>query len=76
MNIQKKMVYPDHYEFTKNEMLKIIEYAKKNDFQIIMTEKDYYKIKDFSLENIKYLKVKLEIEKEEEFIKNVMKAYD
>ena len=76
MNIQKKMVYPDHYEFTKNEMLKIIEYAKNNDFQIVMTEKDYYKIKDFSLENIKYLKVKLEIEKEEEFIKNVMKAYD
>ena len=76
MNIQKKMVYPDHYEFTKNEMLKIIEYAKKNDFQIVMTEKDYYKIKDFSLENIKYLKVKLEIEKEEEFIKNIMKAYD
>ena len=76
VNIQKKMVYPDHYEFTKNEMLKIIEYAKKNDFQIVMTEKDYYKIKDFSLENIKYLKVKLEIEKEEEFIKNVMKAYD
>ena len=70
------MVYPDHYEFTKNEMLKIIEYAKKNDFQIVMTEKDYYKIKDFSLENIKYLKVKLEIEKEEEFIKNVMRAYD
>ncbi len=76
MNIQKKMVYPDHYEFTKNEMLKIIEYAKKNDFQIVMTEKDYYKIKDFSLENIKYLKVKLEIEKEEEFVKNVMKVYD
>ena len=76
MKIEKKMVYPDHYEFTKNEMLKITEYAKKNNFQIVMTEKDYYKIKDFSLENIKYLKVKLEIEKEEEFIKNVMKAYD
>jgi len=76
MNIQKKMVYPDHYEFTKNEMIKIIEHAKKNDFQIIMTEKDYYKIKDFSLENIKYLRIKLEIEKEEEFIQNVMKAYD
>ena len=76
MIIQKKMVYPDHYEFTKNEMVKIIEHAKKNDFQIIMTEKDYYKIKDFDLENIKYLKVKLEIEKEEEFIQNVMKAYD
>ena len=76
MNIQKKMVYPDHYKFTKNEMLKIIEQAKKNDFQIVMTEKDYYKIKDFSLENIKYLRVKLEIENEEQFIKDVMKAYD
>ena len=76
LNVQIKMVYPDHYEFTKNEMLKIVEHAKKNDFQIVMTEKDYYKIKDFSLENIKYLRIKLEIEKEEEFIKNVMKAYD
>ena len=76
MNIQKKMVYPDHYEFTKNEMVKIIEHAKRNNYQIIMTEKDYYKIKDFNLENIKYLRVKLEIEKEEDFIKNVMKAYD
>ena len=35
MNIQKKMVYPDHYEFTKNEMLKITEYAKKNDVKYI-----------------------------------------
>ena len=76
MIIQEKMVYPDHYELTKREMLKIVDYSRKNDFQIVMTEKDYYKIKDFSLKNIKYLRVKLEIEKEEEFIKNLMKVYD
>ena len=76
MIIQEKMVYPDHYELTKREMLKIVDYSRKNDFQIVMTEKDYYKIKDFNLKNIKYLRVKLEIEKEEEFIKNVMKVYD
>ena len=35
MNIQKKMVYPDHYEFTKNEMLKITEYAKKMIFKLL-----------------------------------------
>ena len=26
-----------------------------------MTEKDYFKVKDFNLQNIKYLKVSLEI---------------
>ena len=41
-----------------------------------MTEKDYFRIKDFNLNEIKYLKVELEIEKKEKFIKKIFKIYD
>ncbi len=33
-----------------------------------MTEKDYYKVKDFNIDKIKYLKVFLKVENHEEFI--------
>ena len=57
-------------------MQKIIDRANTLNYQIIMTEKDYYKIKDFNFKNIKYLKVELEIPKKEEIIKNILKIYD
>ena len=49
LNIEKKLVFPDHYEFTKTEVQNIINEAKNKNYQIIMTEKDYFKIKDFNI---------------------------
>jgi len=41
-----------------------------------MTEKDYYKIKYFNKDELKYLKVYLEIEKKEKFVKRITELYD
>ena len=41
-----------------------------------MTEKDYYKIKHFKQDKIKYLKVSLSIEGKEELLKKIYKLYD
>ena len=76
LNIEKKIVYPDHYVFTKNEILNIVNEANSKNYQIIMTEKDYYKIKDFNISEIKYLKINLEINQSEKFIKKILKIYD
>ena len=62
LKIDKKLIFPDHYEFSEKEINEIIEEAKIKDYQIIMTEKDYFKVKDFNLQNINYLKVSLEID--------------
>ena len=51
------MIFPDHYKFSKDEILKIVDEAENNDCQIIMTEKDYFKIKEFNIDKIRYLKV-------------------
>ena len=76
LNIEKKITFPDHYEFNKREFLDILKEAEKNNLQIIMTEKDYFKIKDFNIDNIKYLKISLKIDQKEKFIKLLSRIYD
>ena len=72
LKVTKVISYPDHYKFSKNELLKIISTAKKNNLKIITTEKDYYRIKHFKLNEIRYLKTKLEIKNKDKFFKNVL----
>ena len=76
LNLQKTLIYPDHYQFNKYEIQKIIDMADKQNYQIVMTEKDYYKIKDFNFKMIKYLRIELELQKKDEIIKNILKIYD
>jgi tetraacyldisaccharide 4'-kinase len=75
LNIEKKLIFPDHYEFSNSEISKLIEEADKNNNQILMTEKDYFKIKDMNHNNIKYLKVSLEIDEKEKFLNEITKLY-
>ncbi len=76
LEIEKKMIFPDHYQFKKSEILNIIKYAEEKDLQIVMTEKDYFKTKKFNYNEIKYLKIILKIENCEKLIKLVSDVYD
>ena len=69
--IEKKLIYPDHYNFSENEIRNIVDYAAKRNYQIVMTEKDYYKVKDYKMNEIKYLKVKLKIDNQEKLLKKI-----
>ena len=75
LDVKKKFFFPDHYQFSKNEILKIIEEAKDNNCKVIMTEKDYYRIKKFNNRNLEYLKVSLEIKNKKKFIDKILEAY-
>ena len=76
LNIQKKLIYPDHYKFSENEILDIIEDAKKNNLQIITTEKDFYKLNSLNSERIEYLNVSLVMNEKQKFLEEVSKSYD
>ena len=76
LNVEKKLIFPDHYEFTKAEIKNIIEDAKNKGLQIIMTEKDYFKIKVFNEPEIKYLEISLEIKHKQKLIQKISKLYD
>ncbi len=68
--VKKKITFPDHYIFSKKEIEKIIIEAEKENYQIVMTEKDYFKIKNFN-NNLKYLKVALRIENQEKILNRI-----
>ena len=76
LNIIKKLSFPDHYQFSKSEILNIINEARKNGYQVVMTEKDYHRVKDFNFTEIHYIKVKLEIAEKKEFLNKVLTVYD
>ena len=75
-NLVKKFIFPDHYQFTKNDLIEIIKESKKNNCQVVATEKDYYRIKDFNLSEIEYIKIDLEINNYKELIKEILDLYD
>ena len=76
LEIEKKMIFPDHYQFKKSEMENILKYAEERNLQIVMTEKDYFKIKKFNHNEIKYLKIILKIDNCEKLIKLISDKYD
>ena len=53
-----------------------LQKLRQNDYQIIMTEKDYFKINNYNISNIKYLKVLLRIENQEKLFTKIRKLYD
>ena len=73
LKIEKKLTFPDHYKFSKPEIQEIVEEAKINNYQIIMTEKDYFKINHYNLDKINYLKVALEIDGIDKLVNRINK---
>tara|TARA_A100001015_G_scaffold231602_1_gene262248 strand:- start:529 stop:1470 length:942 start_codon:yes stop_codon:yes gene_type:complete len=76
LNIEKKLIFPDHYKFSKTEIQNILKEAREKKLQIIMTEKDYYKIQDYKIDKIEYLKVSLKIKSQKKLLARVRKLYD
>ena len=56
-------------------MQDIVKEAESKNYQIIMTEKDYFKIKNYNFEQINYLKVSLEINRKDKLLKK-LNLYD
>ena len=67
-NIIKEIIFPDHYNYTQNDIDRIKTQAKKLNATIITTEKDYTKINSSNYDDIKFLQIDLKIENEIELI--------
>ena len=76
LTIKKKIIFPDHYKFSRNEIQTIADDALKENYQVIMTEKDYYKIIDYKINGIDYLKVDLIINNKKNFISLIKELSD
>ncbi len=72
LNVHKKLAFPDHYKFNKSEIQKMIDESFQNKLELITTEKDYFRIKDYGFKHIKFLKIKLEILEKDKFINQIL----
>ena len=74
-NILLDLEFPDHYNYSENNLNKIFTEANKLNAQIITTEKDYLRINHSKLEDIKFIKAELKIKNEDKLIEILMEKY-
>ncbi len=70
--ILRDIEFSDHYSYTKKDMDQILSLATNLNCKIITTEKDYLRLNDDKLKNIKFIKSELQIIDEEKFISMIV----
>ena len=61
LNILKDFEFPDHYNYSKKDIFKILDTANKLECKIITTEKDFLRTEYIDHSEIKYLRSELKI---------------
>ena len=67
--IIKELIFPDHYDYKKDEIENIKKKAKDINAKIITTEKDFVKVSQFDSKDIESVNIKLNIKNEQNLIK-------
>ena len=73
LNIIEKIKFPDHHKYSEKELVNLSNKIKDNNSILLTTEKDYFRISENLKNNIKYLKIKIEIESKNKFIEEIRK---
>ena len=74
INILEEISFPDHYNYSDNELENLINKAKEKNAILLTTEKDFFRIDENHRKNIKHLKIKVEIENKNQFIEEINKV--
>ncbi len=68
IKIIEEIIFPDHYNYKKNDIKKILVRSKEINAKILTTEKDFIKLSEIDKEKIDFLKIELEIVEEQKLI--------
>tara|TARA_B110000881_G_C18540225_1_gene498128 strand:- start:471 stop:1403 length:933 start_codon:yes stop_codon:yes gene_type:complete len=72
LKVIKTISFPDHYNYTLEDMSNLNKIAAKQSLEIVTTEKDFFRIKKYGFKNITYTIAKLKIHKLDQFKKSIM----
>ena len=72
--IKRTKSFSDHYIFKKNDILSILNVAKKENLTVVCTKKDYIKVPEEFKNKIKPVNLNLKIEKKNKFKKRVLEC--
>ena len=73
LNIVETINFPDHHKYSEKELENLLSKIKENNTILLTTEKDYFRISESYRKNIKFLKIKIEIENKSQFIEEIKK---
>ena len=73
LNVLNKISFPDHYQFSKNDLDKLILESNNQNAILVTTEKDYCRINESYKNNIECAEVELEINNKDKFIELLKK---
>ena len=76
IKIIKDIEYPDHYEYSQEDLNKIFNIAKNNNAKILTTEKDYLRLNQKNQDNINFIKIFLKIDKIDSLRKRLKILYE
>ena len=74
INVLEEISFPDHHNYSNKELENLINKAKEKNATLLTTEKDFFRIDENYRTNIKYLKIKTEIENKKQFIEEIKKV--
>ena len=72
LNVIKDLEFPDHYQYSKAEINKIVLNAEILNCKIITTEKDYLRLENIKSDKIQFVKSKIKIFDESKFLSAVI----
>ena len=72
LNVIKDLEFPDHYQYSKDEINKIVLNAEILNCKIITTEKDYLRLENIKSDKIQFVKSKIKIFDESKFLSAVI----
>ena len=72
MNVLRDIEFSDHYNFKCEDIDKILDLSKKLNCKVITTEKDYMRIRNNNINEIKYVKIELHIVDEDKLINAII----
>ena len=73
IDILEKINFPDHHKYSEKELQNLINKSKENNTILLTTEKDYFRISKNYKQNINYLKIKVQIENQNQFVNEIKK---
>ena len=73
IDLKTTIRFPDHYNYNKNELINLIDGAKRDNTVLLTTEKDYYRINKNFRKEINFLKVAVSIKDKDQFIGEIKK---
>ena len=73
LDIVETIKFPDHHKYSEKELVNLSNKIKDKNSILVTTEKDNFRIPKNHKTNIKYLKIKVEIENKNQFIEEIKK---